>query len=116
MAIRSDFGNEINGDLRNGLNQNFAEIERELNNLFTIINSKVPFDVATKRDLANSLQGIRNIAYQIEKGTDDGNSNAENVVARTNINGKTYNSLGSRLDSIERAMLSAGIKLEEYNA
>lgn len=69
----------------------------------------------SQEQLDSAIQGIRNIAYQIEKGTDDGNSNAENVVARTNINGKTYNSLGSRLDSIERAMQSAGIKLEEYN-
>lgn len=33
MTIKSDFGNEINGDLRNGLNQNFEEIKQSLDKI-----------------------------------------------------------------------------------
>lgn len=33
MPIKSDFGNEINGDLRNGLNQNFKEIKQSLDKI-----------------------------------------------------------------------------------
>lgn len=56
----------------------------------------------------NELQGLRNIAYTINAGSDKGASNVEVQTARTNINGHQYVSVGARMDAIEREIKRLG--------
>lgn len=69
MAIKSDFGNEINGDLRNGLNQNFEEIKQSLDSDRTNIDGKT---FPTINDRLNAIEwGLKALGVPIDGSAKD---------------------------------------------
>ncbi|MCT3069081.1 hypothetical protein EFN45_03065 [Leuconostoc citreum] len=69
MAIKSDFGNEINGDLRNGLNQNFEEIKQALDSDCTNIDGKT---FATLNDRLDAIEwGLKALGMPIDGSAKD---------------------------------------------
>lgn len=91
-----NLSNSLDQNLRNQLINNFKIIDQELGG----------------ERLEEALQGLRNIAYTISAGSDEGESNVEVQTARTNINGHQYISVGARLDAIERAIKQMGGSLD----
>lgn len=91
-----NLSNSLDQNLRNQLINNFKIIDQELGG----------------ERLEEALQGLRNIAYTISAGSDEGESNVEVQTARTNINGHQYVSVGARLDAIERAIKQMGGSLD----
>lgn len=69
MTIKSDFGNEINGDLRNGLNQNFEEIKQSLDSDRTNIDGKT---FATRDDRLRAIEyGLKALGVPIDGSAKD---------------------------------------------
>ena len=93
-------------NLSNSLDQN---LRKQLISNFEIIDKALyGSQGVTQEEFDKALQGLRNIAYTINSGSDKGESNVEVQTARTNINGKQYVSVGARLDAIERAIKRLG--------
>lgn len=97
-----DISNDIGPTLRN-----------QLINNFTIINHALSGNgVVTQEQLDEAVAGIRNVAYTIMAGSDDGQSPVEVQTLRTNVDGHTFNSAPERIDVIERAIKRLGGTLD----
>ena len=100
--LELNLSNSLDQNLRNQLISNFKIIDDAL------YSSKG----VTQEQFDNAMQGIRNIAYTINAGSDKGESNVEVQTARTNINGHQYVSVGARMDAIEREIKRLGGTLD----
>jgi len=100
--LELNLSNSLDQNLRNQLIDNFKIIDKAL------------FDSqgVTQKQFDDALQGLRNIAYTINAGSDKGESNVEIQTARTNVDGKQYVSIGARLDAIEREIKRLGGTLD----
>lgn len=100
--LELNLSNSLDQTLRNQLIDNFKIIDKALYGSQGV----------TQEEFDKALQGLRNIAYTISAGSDEGESNVEVQTARTNINGHQYISVGARLDAIERAIKQMGGSLD----
>ena len=100
--LELNLSNSLDQKLRNQLIDNFKIIDKALYGSQGV----------TQEEFDKALQGLRNIAYTISAGSDEGESNVEVQTARTNINGHQYISVGARLDAIERAIKQMGGSLD----
>lgn len=100
--LELNLSNSLDQSLRNQLIDNFKIIDKAL------------FDSqgVTQKQFDDALQGLRNIAYTINAGSDKGESNVEIQTARTNVDGKQYVSVGARLDAIEQEIKRLGGTLD----
>lgn len=97
-----DISNDIGPTLRN-----------QLINNFTIINNALSGDgVVTQKQLDEAVSGIRNVAYTVMAGSDDGQSPVEVQTMRTNVDGHVFTTASERLDVIERAIKRLGGTLD----
>lgn len=97
-----DISNDIGPTLRN-----------QLINNFTIINNALSGNgVVTQEQLDDAVAGIRNVAYTVMAGSDEGQSPVEVQAMRTNVDGHVFNSAPERIDVIERAIKRLGGTLD----
>lgn len=96
--LELNLSNSLDQSLRNQLIDNFKIIDKALYGSQGV----------TQEQFDDAMQGLRNIAYTISAGSDEGESNVEVQTARTNINGHQYVSVGARMDAIEREIKRLG--------
>lgn len=112
MVIKTDISNTLNSEFRNTLNENFSEIDYRLNSLNTLFSS---IDNQSKKAVISELEnvykiidGMKDIVNNIIVGSDAGDSSIEVSISRTNVHGKEYQTIGARIDAIEKAIIKQG--------
>lgn len=97
-----NISNELGPELRNQLVDNFKIVDKALFSDRGV----------SQEQLDTALKGIRNIAYTINAGSDQGDSSTEVQLMRTNINGNVFETAPERIDAMERAIKRLGGNLD----
>lgn len=100
--LELNLSNSLDQNLRNQLIDNFKIIDKALYGSQSV----------TQEEFDKALQGLRNIAYTINAGSDKGESSTEVQLMRTNINGHVFETAPQRIDVIERAIKRLGGTLD----
>ena len=100
--LELNLSNSLDQTLRNQLIDNFKIIDKALYGSQGV----------TQEEFDKALQGLRNIAYTINAGSDKGESSTEVQLMRTNINGHVFETAPERIDVIERAIKRLGGTLD----
>ena len=100
--LELNLSNSLDQTLRNQLIDNFKIIDKALDESQDV----------TQEQFDDAMQGLRNIAYTINAGSDKGESSTEVQLMRTNINGHVFETAPERIDVIERAIKRLGGTLD----
>lgn len=105
-----NISNELGPEFRKQLIDNFTIVERVITNIPSSVSEK-EYDNDILQ-LRNTLDELREMISTMVIGSDKGDSSIEVQLARQDINGQQYKTLGRRLDNIEHALLRNGGTLD----
>ena len=108
--LNLNISNELGPELRNQLIDNFTIIEKAITNIPSSNSENQNNDDIVQ--LKNTLDELKEMISTMVIGSDKGDSSIEVQLARQDINGQQYQTLGRRLDNIEHALLRNGGTLD----